>query len=188
MDGWTSSRKDTDINVCRLKYHFTSLLSTISFTLYALFPTMSAQLETRWPVERTSRRLQEMSMTSSISSISSHKSETEPSITLQDNDTPAEPSGLREMPTTASESSIRSETGPSVVSQPTDTSTQSNMTEDGSVSGAGESWASEFTSSVEVTPSTVNSELPPATPSTPGIGEKSRSKKELWADLKCQSE
>lgn len=46
-------------------------------------------------------------------------------------------------------------------SLPTSTgASESAMTEDGSVSGAGESWASEFTSSAEVTPSTVESELP----------------------------
>lgn len=40
-----------------------------------------------------------------------------------------------------------------------------SMTEDGSISAVGESWASVFTSSVDATPSTGTSDLP----STPGM-------------------
>jgi hypothetical protein len=53
----------------RLKSHFTSLISTISFTLYALLPTLQPQLFERYPIEHTSQALQGMSMTSSIASI-----------------------------------------------------------------------------------------------------------------------
>lgn len=42
----------------RLKAHFNSLLSTISFTLYALLPTVEPQLFAEYPVEATSQALQ----------------------------------------------------------------------------------------------------------------------------------
>jgi peroxin-3 len=42
----------------RLKSHFSTLLSTLSFTLYALLPTLSPQLDSAYPVELTSQALQ----------------------------------------------------------------------------------------------------------------------------------
>ena len=41
-----------------IKAHFTSLISTISFTLYALLPTLEPQLFAAYPVESTSQALQ----------------------------------------------------------------------------------------------------------------------------------
>lgn len=45
----------------RLKNHFSTLLSTLSFTLYALLPTLSPQLDSAYPVELTSQALQGLS-------------------------------------------------------------------------------------------------------------------------------
>ena len=49
----------------RLKNHFTSLISTISFTLYALLPTLHPQLTDEYPVENTSQALQNFSAATS---------------------------------------------------------------------------------------------------------------------------
>lgn len=45
-------------HLSRIKAHFTSVLSTISFTLYALLPTLEPQLFAAYPVEATSQALQ----------------------------------------------------------------------------------------------------------------------------------
>lgn len=58
--------------VFRLKSHFSTLLSTLSFTLYALLPTLSPQLDSAYPVELTSQALQGLSnpTSSQISTVS----------------------------------------------------------------------------------------------------------------------
>jgi peroxin-3 len=53
----------------RLKNHFTSLISTISYTIYALLPTLQPQILEYFPVEETSLALQGLSsMSSSMTS------------------------------------------------------------------------------------------------------------------------
>ncbi|WVQ85271.1 hypothetical protein IAT38_007436 [Cryptococcus sp. DSM 104549] len=54
-----------------MKNHFTSLISTISFTLYALLPTLQPQVFDAYPVESTSQALQGISVTSLSDSTSS---------------------------------------------------------------------------------------------------------------------
>ncbi|KAK8865737.1 hypothetical protein IAR55_000883 [Kwoniella newhampshirensis] len=54
-----------------MKNHFTSLISTISFTLYALLPTLQPQVFEAYPVESTSQALQGLSTTSLSASTSS---------------------------------------------------------------------------------------------------------------------
>ncbi|WVF70706.1 hypothetical protein IAT40_005499 [Kwoniella sp. CBS 6097] len=49
-----------------MKNHFTSLISTISFTLYALLPTLQPQVFDAYPVESTSQALQGISNPSSL--------------------------------------------------------------------------------------------------------------------------
>lgn len=44
-----------------LKNHFTSLISTVTFTLYALLPTLQPQVSAEYPVEATSSALQGLS-------------------------------------------------------------------------------------------------------------------------------
>lgn len=44
-----------------MKSHFTSLLSTISYTLYALLPTLQPQVYEAYPVESISQALQGLS-------------------------------------------------------------------------------------------------------------------------------
>ncbi|WRT65853.1 uncharacterized protein IL334_002804 [Kwoniella shivajii] len=50
-------RKQRDL----MKNHFTSLISTISFTLYALIPTLQPQVFSSYPVEEISQALQDLS-------------------------------------------------------------------------------------------------------------------------------
>ena len=64
----------------RIKSHFTSLLSTISFTLYALLPTLGPQINDAYPVEDISLALQSLS-TSGLTSTSTS--------TLQSGDGPS---------------------------------------------------------------------------------------------------
>ncbi|WVQ97079.1 hypothetical protein IAU59_004189 [Kwoniella sp. CBS 9459] len=49
-----------------MKNHFTSLISTISFTLYALLPTLQPQVFDAYPVESTCQALQGISNSSSL--------------------------------------------------------------------------------------------------------------------------
>lgn len=67
--GHILGQADMEADESRLKSHFTSLLSTISFTLYALLPTLQPQLFERYPIEHTSQALQGMSVTSSTASL-----------------------------------------------------------------------------------------------------------------------
>lgn len=48
-----------------MKQHFTSLISTISYTLYALLPTLQPQLSDQYPVEQISQALQGLPVSSS---------------------------------------------------------------------------------------------------------------------------
>lgn len=57
--------------VIRIKNHFTSLISTLSFTLYALLPTLQPQIVDAYPVENTSRALQGLSSNNLNSSLAS---------------------------------------------------------------------------------------------------------------------
>ncbi|ORY28637.1 Peroxin-3 [Naematelia encephala] len=50
----SKERRERDL----MKNHFTSLSSTLSFTLYALLPTLAPQLSNAYPVELTSQALQ----------------------------------------------------------------------------------------------------------------------------------
>lgn len=102
------------LTLARLKSHFTSLLSTISFTLYALLPTLQPQLLDRYPVEETSQALQGMSMTSSTASIQ-----------------PEQPVSVESPENSLHLNKGESEAGTSVSG-------------DEPVSAVGESWASEF--------------------------------------------
>jgi hypothetical protein len=52
---------DIEVLTVRLKSHFTSLISTISFTLYALLPTLHPQISAEYPVETISQALQGLS-------------------------------------------------------------------------------------------------------------------------------
>ena len=68
----------------RLKSHFTSLLSTISFTLYALLPTFQTHLSSAYPVEETSKALQGLSASSLSSSQGSVEGTPENSLFLHE--------------------------------------------------------------------------------------------------------
>lgn len=61
----------------RLKNHFTSLISSISFTLYALLPTLQPQVFEAYPVEKTSRAIQGSASTSASSTMAGSTSSIE---------------------------------------------------------------------------------------------------------------
>ncbi|GFZ43242.1 hypothetical protein JCM24511_00961 [Saitozyma sp. JCM 24511] len=118
-------RKERDL----LKSHFSSLLDTISFTLYALLPTLSPQLTSAYPVEETSGLLQGISNpSSSVASIGATPDTTPAnSLLLQ---------GEQEV-------SIREEE-PSSASPPGSGTSGISTSVSGPTSAVGESWASEF--------------------------------------------
>ncbi|KAK6907522.1 hypothetical protein I204_04009 [Kwoniella mangroviensis CBS 8886] len=79
-------RKQRDL----MKNHFTSLISTISFTLYALLPTIQPSLFEKYNVEEISQALQDISSTSSselsesTSSLDPNQNQKENSLLLSD--------------------------------------------------------------------------------------------------------
>ncbi|WVQ71127.1 hypothetical protein IAR50_000652 [Cryptococcus sp. DSM 104548] len=128
-----------------LKNHFTSLLSSISFTLYALLPTLRPQISQVFPVEQTSQSLQNLtsgdgSLSNSVSSVGSSLQETtaDNSLHLHHNESEGEPKPEQAQVTPGSTQSSpkhpgsfdrrHSKSSPRVPSAP----------------GVGESWASEF--------------------------------------------
>ncbi|OXB38605.1 hypothetical protein LQV05_002603 [Cryptococcus neoformans] len=60
-----------------LKNHFTSLISSISFTLYALLPTLQPQVFEAYPVEKTSQAIQGSASTSASSTMAGSTSSIE---------------------------------------------------------------------------------------------------------------
>jgi hypothetical protein len=126
-------RNGTSCLTSRIKAHFTTLLSTISFTLYALLPTLQPQLFETYPVEATSQALQSLSMASS--SQSSQLGETsESSLLLQRPDQQSE----QNQASREAESSL-AESQSTIEQSPPSAGRQSHP-------GVGESWASEFQS------------------------------------------
>ncbi|ODN84237.1 hypothetical protein L202_00232 [Cryptococcus amylolentus CBS 6039] len=127
-----------------LKNHFTSLISNISFTLYALLPALRPQISQVFPVEQTSQSLQnftsgDSSLSNSVSSVDSSRQETtaENFLHLHHNDeSDSKPEQAQVTPGSTQSSpkhpgSIdrrHSKSSPKVPSAP----------------GVGESWASEF--------------------------------------------
>ncbi|KAL1406185.1 peroxin [Vanrija albida] len=138
-----------------IKAHFTSLLSTISFTLYALLPTLQPQLFAAYPVEATSQALQAKSnpaaappagaSISDLGSLPATSSEATPGSTPADSlllEGHAEPAD-RELavphvhaPGTIAES----------VTSVAESETTSGSASDNGGPHPGESWASEFQS------------------------------------------
>lgn len=138
----------------RLKSHFSSLLDTISFTLYALLPTLSPQLTSAYPVEETSGLLQGISNpSSSVASIGATPDTTPAnSLLLQ---------GEQEV-------SVREEE-PSSASPPGSGTSGISTSVSGPTSAVGESWASEFQNqSHERTPDQDQSQDLPARESMEG--------------------
>ena len=123
----------------RLKSHFTSLMSTISFTLYALLPNLQPQLSDAYPVESTSQALRGMSASTVSSSQVSVEVTPESSMILQG----PQGSDVGQIETQASP--VKSGNGASAV---------------------GESWASEFRRrDIESEPSLLGSTMQPGTES-----------------------
>lgn len=121
-----------------LKNHFTSLISTISFTLYALLPTIQPYLFGAYPVESTSQALQGSSSSNASSSQASVEATPENSMLLQGH----------------------TESGPSE-SERSETETSPTRRVSGAV---GESWASEFRRrDIESEPSVLGTTMPPGT-------------------------
>lgn len=140
----------------RIKAHFTSLLSTISFTLYALLPTLQPQLFAAYPVEATSQALQAKSnpaaappsgaSISDLGSLPATSSEATPGSTPADSlllEGASEPAN-RELavphvhaPGTIAES---------VTSIAESETTSGSASDNGAGPHPGESWASEFQS------------------------------------------
>ncbi|WVQ65085.1 uncharacterized protein L199_003256 [Kwoniella botswanensis] len=121
-------RKQRDL----MKNHFTSLISTISFTLYALLPTIQPTLFERYNVEEISQVLQDISSTTS-SELSESTSSLDPnqkvnSLLLSDTTPNPHPH----------EEGTRAD-----VSQPSPSPSSSPSPEVG-VGSTSESWASEF--------------------------------------------
>lgn len=122
-----------------LKSHFTSLMSTISFTLYALLPNLQPQLSDAYPVESTSQALRGMSASTVSSSQVSVEVTPESSMILQG----PQGSDVGQIETQASP--VKSGNGASAV---------------------GESWASEFRRrDIESEPSLLGSTMQPGTES-----------------------
>ncbi|KAL7423636.1 peroxin [Cryptotrichosporon argae] len=189
-----------------IKSHFTTLLSTLHYTLYALLPTLQPQLQAAYPVESTSTAIQGLAYASSEQTPDS-------SLVLNPAGSPAAGVGAgagAELPADAapaqdgsSPRSVRSgqsdaREGQDTLGVPRTDRANSEVSVDGS-------WASEFrrqeadddmlsASSMSVPISlptnvsssptrSLSSDLSHMYPSPP----QPRSKKELWRDLKVQS-
>ncbi|WWC68479.1 uncharacterized protein I206_102408 [Kwoniella pini CBS 10737] len=116
-----------------MKNHFTSLISTISFTLYALLPTIQPQLFETYNTEEISQALQGLSSSSitNTESLSESTSSLDPSITTG-NSLMFSENPIKDQPI----SSSHSEASP--------THTEDAGTQPGIASSVTESWASEF--------------------------------------------
>ncbi|WVR05697.1 hypothetical protein IAU60_002721 [Kwoniella sp. DSM 27419] len=135
-------RKKRDL----MKNHFTSLVSTISFTLYALLPTLQPQVFDAYPVEETSQALQGLSasnpasMTTSVGSIAP-----EAEADTSDATRTAGQSLLSDKGEAEAQTPTLSSVSQSQSSSTTDR--QGNGQGAASATFGGESWASEFTAS-----------------------------------------
>ena len=99
-----------------MRGHFQSLQNTISFTIYALLPTLQPQLESAYPVEAISQVLQSKSSGSlGDSSMSSVEPTPEGSVLLQD--TPKSPQSEVGLLQAAGESSDHAAVGESWASE-----------------------------------------------------------------------
>ncbi|OCF45265.1 hypothetical protein I317_00787 [Kwoniella heveanensis CBS 569] len=126
-----------------MKNHFTSLISTISFTLYALLPTLQPQVFEAYPVEGTSQALQGISNPSSLEASTSSL------------DQPSSPPARNGPPRPPGSQSWNREG--SLLSQQ-EGSTQSSP-EAGAGSLGAESWASEFTNQRRLSEDTQETEM-----------------------------
>jgi peroxin-3 len=112
------------IQLSRIKNHFTSLLSTISYTIYALLPTLQPQLEAHFPVEATSQALQGLSASNTSSDTGSTSQTPDNSLLLHEHHNPNPDQSPQERDAGPGEGGLSSN----------------------SHRGVGESWASEFQS------------------------------------------
>ncbi|WVO13411.1 hypothetical protein L204_101026 [Cryptococcus depauperatus] len=119
-----------------LKNHFTSLISQISFTVYALLPTLYPQVFEAYPVESTSQTIQEFStlaplMNESISSVDSSNSDNSLHLQAQRKEKMLDQSIASSTETDENDSgSTKNHDGTNLEAQ--------------HALGIGESWASEF--------------------------------------------
>lgn len=242
QDGRTWTKELTGY---RLKAHFNSLLSTISFTLYALLPTVEPQLFAEYPVEATSQALQ-AKVRGTVSPADTGTTEPTPgstpadSLLLDPNDNPNQSQSTFTVPAAPNIPSIstsgeqdsssarhlpsQNDSSPSAFSNvplPSDSSVYEgrnlvqSLASVGTTGDASESWASEFsrddnddvltasttsqpislpptdTSSVMPSPFSDISRLDSSPPARIERIEQRidpRTKKQLWKDLKVQSE
>ncbi|CAD6576291.1 MAG: peroxin [Tremellales sp. Tagirdzhanova-0007] len=190
-----------------LKNHFTSLLSTISFTLYALLPTLQSQIYDAYPVESTSQALQALSSSTLSSSQASIEPTPEHSMLLHGHtEDPVSSDGATSLTKSGNDvegveeswaSEFRRQDVDAEPSLPGSTIVSGAETDDAVSSTFSQSISLPPTDTSSISPSpesdlSHHAQLLPSPPRVQGArpgfeNETGKSKKELWRDLKVQT-